>query len=239
MDGFLLIDKPAGMTSHDVVDRLRRVTGERRIGHAGTLDPFATGLLILGIGKATKKLGDLVGLDKSYEATLVLGATSDTFDKEGIITPLLAKERGRGEVPPDRSDIDRVLDKFRGEYDQLTPLFSAKKLHGKKLYELARAGTATEEMRPVKRVKISKLEAGEYAWPKLRLTIDCSSGTYIRSLADDIGRELGVGAYVDALRRTSIGPFTVKDALPLPDLTPEVIHKHLLPTNASAPNPAP
>ena len=221
MDGFLLIDKPAGMTSHDVVDRLRRVTGERRIGHAGTLDPFATGLLILGIGKATKSLGSLVGLDKSYEATLILGATSDTFDKEGII------RRGARPCAPTPNAIESALQKFRGEHDQLAPIFSAKKLHGKKLYELARAGTATEEMRPVKRVKISKLEAGEYEWPKLHLTIDCSSGTYIRSLADDIGRELGVGAYVDELRRTKIGQYSVKDALPLPDLNQEVIHKHL------------
>ena len=215
--GLLLIDKPAGLTSHDVVDRVRKLTGEKRVGHAGTLDPFATGLLIVAVGReSTKTLNEYVGLDKTYEATLVLGATSDTFDRDGKITPSPYEGEGRGEVDP--SDIDRVLSKFRGGYDQLAPLFSAKKLKGKKLYELARQGQATEEMRPVKQVTISRLEVVDYAWPRLKIVVDCSSGTYIRSLADDIGRELGCGAYLEELRRTRIGSFSVNDAKPLADL---------------------
>ena len=232
MDGFLLIDKPAGMTSHDVVDRVRRLTGIRQIGHAGTLDPIATGLLILGIGKATKAINALVGLDKTYEATLILGATTETFDREGMVVV------GTDRKPiPTIDTINRALDKFRGGYDQRAPLFSAKKLHGKKLYELARAGTATEEMRPVKHVTISKLETGEYEWPKLRLVIDCSSGTYIRSLADDIGRELDVGAYMDELRRTRIGPYLVENAATLPNLDLKVIHNRLLPLATATERP--
>ncbi len=221
MDGFLFIDKPAGMTSHDVVDVVRRLTGERRVGHAGTLDPFATGLLILGVGKATKELGKLIGLNKKYEAVLMLGATSDTFDREGVITVMgrgepmrspSGRPEGRHVGLPLRDDIESTLDQFRGGYDQRAPIFSAKKIKGKKLYELARAGTATEAMRPIKRVIISSLHITHYAFPFLHLHIQCSSGTYIRSLADDIGRALGTGAYLTELRRTHVGDFSIEQA---------------------------
>ena len=224
MTGFILIDKPAGLTSHDVVDRVRELTGERRVGHAGTLDPFATGLLIVAVGReATKELGQYVGLDKTYEATLVLGATSDTFDREGNIQYPITNNQTITQIK--KTEIDRALNKFRGGYDQRAPIYSAKKIQGRKLYELARQGTATQEMRPIKHVTISKLEAGEYVWPRLKIEVDCSSGTYIRSLADDIGRELDCGAYLDELRRTRIGTFKIDQATPLAQLTPEVIHR--------------
>lgn len=212
MDDLLLIDKPAGMTSHDVVDRVRKIYGTRKVGHAGTLDPFATGLLIVGVGAATKKLTALVGLDKAYEATARLGATSTTFDPEGTITDTAWTK------PVSREEIERVLDAFRGMHEQKAPLHSAKKIGGKKLYDLARAGTATEEMRPVKIVTISTLEITDYAWPTLSFRVACSSGTYIRSLADDIGRALGCGAYLTELRRTRIGAYSLDRAVTLDNL---------------------
>lgn len=213
--GLILIDKPAGMSSHDVVDRVRRVAGTRAVGHAGTLDPFATGLLILGVNKGTKLLTGLVGLPKAYEATARLGATTNTFDLEGEIHVMnSAKE-------PTPEQIESVLTRFRGGYDQLAPLFSAKKIKGKKLYELARSGEATEALRPMKRVEIPELRVLDYRWPELRFFVRCSSGTYIRSLADDIGSALGVGAYLTSLRRTEIGSYSVDRAIPLADLTSE------------------
>lgn len=213
MDGrLLLIDKPAGITSHDVVDRVRKIFNTRRVGHAGTLDPFATGLLIVGVGAATKDLTALVGLDKTYEATARLGATSSTFDPEGTITESV----GIREVSLD--DVEKTLTHFRGGYEQKAPLHSAKKIGGKKLYELARKGTATEEMRPSKHVTISELVVTRYEWPGLTFRVASSSGTYIRSLADDIGRELGVGAYLTGLRRTRIGTYRIEDATTLDNL---------------------
>ncbi len=214
MDGILLIDKPAGWTSHDVVAKLRGILKIRAIGHAGTLDPFATGLLVLGVGKGTKSLTALVGVDKEYEAVIRLGATSDTFDKEGVVSPTVGTIHELS-LP----QIETALDKFRGGYEQLAPLHSAKKIGGKKLYDLARAGKATEDMRPKKQVKIDELTVLNYAWPNLSLRVKCGSGTYIRSLADDIGRELGVGGYCEQLRRTKVGDFDVKDALPMEGLT--------------------
>ncbi len=222
MDQILLIDKPAGITSHDVVDRVRRVFGTRRVGHAGTLDPFATGLLIVGVGAATKRLSEYVGLDKTYDATARLGATSTTFDPEGVITEFVGAHGNAPEcVPPyapTRQDIERVFDKFRGKYEQRAPIYSAKKIGGKKLYELARKGLATEEQRPSKTVTISSLVISNYAFPFLSFTVTCSSGTYIRSLADDIGSELGCGAYLTELRRTAIGQYKIEDATALDNL---------------------
>ncbi|MFH1620546.1 MAG: tRNA pseudouridine(55) synthase TruB [Patescibacteria group bacterium] len=214
MNQILLIDKPAGMTSHDVVDRVRRIFNTKKVGHAGTLDPFATGLLIIGVGDATKRLQEFVGLDKTYEATARLGATSTTFDTEGTITETVGARRA---VP--LREIENTLDKFRGGYEQKAPIFSAKKIAGKKLYELARKGKATEDMRPAKYVTISELTVLDYIWPNLKFRVRSSSGTYIRSLADDIGRELGCGAYLTELRRTAIGDFEIKDAIGLDNVT--------------------
>lgn len=222
LNGLLLVDKPSGPTSHDIVDRVRRALGIRAVGHAGTLDPFASGLLILGIGKGTKRLTALVGHDKTYEIEAHLGQRTDTFDREG--QPL--GELYQGE-PPTRERIEAVLSRFRGTIQQKAPLYSAIKRQGKKLYELARAGTATEEMRPTREVTVHELELLEYAWPILKLRAHVSSGTYIRSLVDDIGTELGTGALVQELRRTKVGEFEVEEAVGGDELTKETIEERL------------
>jgi tRNA pseudouridine55 synthase len=212
--GFILINKPAGITSHDVVDKLREITKIKRIGHAGTLDPFATGLLILGIGREfTKKLSIFQKKDKEYIATLKLGAESDTFDKEGKIV------EKKVEKIPERKEIEEVLKSFFGEIEQIPPAFSAKKIKGKKLYELARKGIKVEP-KPQK-VKIYEISILEYNFPYLKIKVKCSSGTYIRSLANDIGKKLGYGAYVEDLMRTKIGEFSIENAVELSKLTPQ------------------
>ena len=221
--GFLLIDKPAGITSHDVVDRARRLTGERRVGRVGTLDPFATGLLIVGVGRvATREMEKLVGLDKEYEAVFVLGASSTTDDTEGTITdaplhnhpqPLLKKEEG----------IQEVINQFVGEIEQVPPTYCAIKVGGKKMYEAAREGKPIEG-KP-RKVTVYSFELRNHPQPLLKkeggriaVTIRCSSGTYIRSLARDLGRALGGGGYVEELRRTKIGLFSVSQASTLDSL---------------------
>jgi len=212
--GFILINKPAGITSHDVVDKLREITKIKRIGHAGTLDPFATGLLILGIGREfTKKLSIFQKKDKEYIATLKLSAESDTFDKEGKIV------EKKVEKIPERKEIEEVLKSFLGEIEQIPPAFSAKKIKGKKLYELARKGIKVEP-KP-QRVKIYEISILEYNFPYLKIKVKCSSGTYIRSLANDIGKKLGCGAYVEDLMRTKIGEFSIENAVELSKLTPQ------------------
>jgi tRNA pseudouridine55 synthase len=212
--GFLLIDKPAGITSHDVVDRVRRITGVRRVGHAGTLDPFATGLLIVGVGReATRELGSFLGCDKEYVATMRLGAVSDTQDLDGTIT----------ETPdaplPSEAALRETMAKFTGPILQIPPMYSAKKIGGKKLYELARAGETIE--RQPNEITILNLELLSFEPPHATFRALCSSGTYVRTLAHDIGQTLGCGAYLTALRRTKIGDLSVKDAIPLADLTAE------------------
>lgn len=209
----LLIDKPPGMTSHDVVDRIRRITKEKRVGHAGTLDPFATGLLIIGVGReSTKTLGTFLHMDKTYEAVFYLGATSDTFDKDGAI------HQHPVDHQPDHQQIKEAVISFIGTQNQRAPLYSAKKIRGQPLYRLARTGQVDESMRPVKQITIHDIRLLEYKWPLVRLVIDCSSGTYIRSLADDLGAKLQVGAYAQELRRTRIGSFSVADATPIKNL---------------------
>lgn len=232
MSGFLLINKPTGITSHDVVDRLRAVTGEKRIGHSGTLDPFATGLLIVGVGRdATKRLGELQKLPKTYRATLMLGATSDTGDRTGTITvrhpgpnqdpigfwpsPATAGSRPGG----DQNDVTAALKKFTGDLQQTPPMYSAKKIAGKKLYELAREGK-TVERQPIT-ISITRLELLRYEWPKLEIEVDCSSGTYIRTLGEDIGKALGCSAYVDVLERLTIGQYRLQDAVELSKMNTE------------------
>lgn len=214
MSGFLLIDKPAGMTSHDVVDRLRRVTGIRKIGHAGTLDPFATGLLVVGVGReATKRLGEISGSEKAYDAIARLGGTSDTQDLTGTITATPGAEM------PTRAALEAAMARYDGDIMQTPPMYSAKKVGGKKLYELAREGK--EIAREPVAVKIAALELTSYEPPELAFTVRCSSGTYIRTLAHDIGATLGGGAYLTALRRTAVGPYRLADAVRLDALTPE------------------
>lgn len=215
MDGLIFIDKPAGMTSHDVVSRVRRIYGTRRVGHAGTLDPFATGLLILGINKGTKMLTDLVGRDKTYLATARLGGTTDTDDTEGQVV-----ER-EGYSIPTEDEVRTALEGFLGVSEQVTPLYSAKKIKGKKMYELARAGLGDTVERPKKTITIHSIRLVSFHWPEVTFEVSVSSGTYIRALARDLGEVLGTGAYLTGLRRTRIGEFGIEqastlDALPVP-----------------------
>ncbi len=207
----LLIDKPAGITSHDVVDQVRRIYKTRRVGHAGTLDPFATGLLIVAVGKATKDIQRFVGLDKEYIATARLGATSDTYDLTGQLT---IKNK---QLTISEDDVRTALMSFKGGYAQKAPAYSAKKVHGQKLYEMARRGEDVEHLRPIKNVDISEIELLDYHWPDVTFRVTCSSGTYIRSLAHDLGEKLGCGAYLTALRRTRIGDYKIEDAKKLKD----------------------
>ncbi len=221
MHGFLLIDKPAGITSHDVVARLRRITGIARIGHAGTLDPFATGLLIVGVGReATKHLGEMMGRPKEYEGTAVLGATTDTQDGTGVITPAIDP------ISPSETALRETFATFTGPLEQTPPMYSAKKIGGKKLYELARAGV--EVARKPASITIYTLELVSYTPPRFSFVTRCSTGTYVRTLAHDIGAALGVGAYLETLRRTKIGEFRVENALKLQELTPENWQEKLL-----------
>ncbi len=222
MEGFLLIDKPAGMTSHDVVDRVRRVTGIRKVGHAGTLDPFATGLLIVGVGRpATREMQKLVGLDKTYEAVFMFGAQSDTDDREGEITPAPIDSVGEKE-------IRAVFESYTGVIEQIPPAYSAIKVKGQKMYEAARKGEVLE-VKP-RRVTVYRMDAQfPMCEDRIAVTIECSSGTYIRALARDIGKDLGGGGYVEELRRTKIGTFSIDDAQTLDRLSSENVAEHLFP----------
>jgi tRNA pseudouridine55 synthase len=217
--GYLLVHKPAGPTSHDAVDAVRRIAQMRQVGHAGTLDPFAEGLLIILVGAYTKQSSAFMKLPKEYTATLTLGASSNTDDREGTIT---AKE----DAPrPDAPHIERVLEKFRGKISQIPPQFSAIKIGGKKAYREARAGR-TLELAP-RGVEIFKLDVLSYNFPSLRIFVASSSGTYIRALARDIGEALGTGALLSALRRDAVGPYRLEDAVPLNTLTPENIEDYI------------
>lgn len=210
MDGIFIIDKAPGMTSHDVVARVRRIIRQKRVGHAGTLDPMATGVLPVVVGRATRLVEYLAEADKAYRATVRLGATSDTYDREGVITSVA------GAVMPSRDEIERALDGFRGKIEQVPPMHSALKVGGQKLYELARQGIEVE--RKARSVTISRLEIEAYLPPYLQLFVECSKGTYIRSLAFDLGEKLGMGALLDGLERTRVGGFMVEDAITLEGL---------------------
>jgi len=210
----LNINKPAGMTSHDVVDAVRKILGVRRVGHTGTLDPQATGVLPLCVGRATRIAQYLTQADKEYVMTLRLGITTDTLDAAG-------KETGRSEqVQLGREDVEAVLPRFRGAIQQVPPLFSAKKYRGERLYKLARRG-AQVERQPVS-VRIYSLEVLECALPFVKLRAVCSKGTYARSLCDDIGRALGCGGHLYALTRTRAGRFGMDGILTLAELEQRV-----------------
>lgn len=216
LNAFLLVDKPIGPTSHDIVDAVRRLLPRKtKVGHAGTLDPLASGLLILGVGQATKQLARLVGLPKTYACAVTLGATSATDDGEGPITTIA------GATPPSQQDLEHALEQFIGTQEQLPPVFSAKKIGGTPLYTHARQG-APITPRP-QTITVETLTLDDYQWPSCRLTIHCSSGTYVRAIARDLGNRLGVGGFVSALRRLDIGPYRVAEAIPLPSSAPDVM----------------
>jgi tRNA pseudouridine55 synthase len=211
-DFVLPVDKPEGPTSHDVVRAVRKALGNRRVGHTGTLDPFASGLLLICVGRATRLAEYLSAQDKTYEAVARLGVTTDTLDTEGAVV-----EERTGWESLDARSIDAALERFRGEIDQLPPEYSAKKVGGEAAYRKARRGESVE-LRPV-RVRVEALEITHLDLPRVGLRVTCSSGTYVRALARDIGAALGVGAHLVALRRTAIGDVSVERALAWDDLT--------------------
>lgn len=213
---FLLVDKPKGLTSHDVVDRIRKITGEKRVGHGGTLDPNATGLLVVGVGRqATKKLGKIAKTTKkTYIAEVFLGEEKNTDDVEGI---KIEKSKNKDQNFISRSKVLQVVKSFIGEQEQIPPVFSAIKIKGKKAYELAREGRKPK-LAP-RKITIYSIKLLNYQYPILKIRAEVSSGTYIRSLARDIGKKLGCGAYLRNLRRTKVGKFDIKEVVSLNELT--------------------
>jgi tRNA pseudouridine55 synthase len=206
VDGVLLLDKPVGFSSNDALIKAKRVLNAKKAGHTGTLDPFATGLLPLCFGEATKFSQDLLEADKTYDTVVHLGQTTDTGDTEGDVVDTR-------DVNVTLDQIHAVLEKFRGPIAQVPPMYSALKRDGKPLYEYARAGITLE--REARNVIIHKLELVSYDAPMLKLSVTCSKGTYIRVLGQDIGEALGCGAHLNALRRTQVGPLTMEHMLTL------------------------
>jgi tRNA pseudouridine55 synthase len=221
VNGILVIDKPAGMTSHDVVNRVRRILKTTRVGHTGTLDPFATGVMVVLVGKATRLAQFLDKDDKEYEALVRFGFETDTGDRTG-------SPRSQVQTPKSVSigDIEQILEKFRGETEQVPPMYSAKKVEGKKLYELARQGIEIE--RKAAWVNIKHLEVFDEEIPDslFHIRVRCSAGTYIRTLAEDIARAADSAAHLEELRRTASGRFTIKEAVGL-----DALEKHNEPTS--------
>jgi tRNA pseudouridine55 synthase len=223
MDGVLIMDKPAGMTSHDVVARVRRVTGQRRVGHTGTLDPFATGVLVMLVGRATRLAQFFSGADKEYEAVIRLGHATDTGDITGV--PIESNASAQPAPSFSKKEIESALASLRGEIEQTPPMYSAKKVGGRKLYELARRGQEIER-KPV-RVNVGAFETLDRddalitppGLHDLKVRVVCSAGTYIRTLAEDFGRKLGAGAHVAELRRTRAGRFSIAEAVTLDQLS--------------------
>jgi tRNA pseudouridine55 synthase len=210
MDGLFVIDKPAGCTSHDVVARVRKILGIRRAGHGGTLDPDATGVLLVAVGRATRFFPYLAGEEKSYEGTIRLGYSTDTYDASGR------------RVSEDSSDfpspqaLRAAMKRFEGELSQVPPAYSAKKIRGRPMYEMARAGREFD--RKPSRVFVRTFVLRDYRPPFVEFTTTCSAGTYVRSLAHDLGAAIGCGAHLLVLRRMSVGPYTVGEAVDLPGL---------------------
>ena len=207
MNGILLVDKPAGITSHDVVDRIRRAAGTRRVGHTGTLDPGATGLLVLCLGAATRLSEHLTGLDKVYEGAMRLGIVTDSYDMDGKVV-------AENPVPVlTAADIQRACDRFAGEIMQVPPMVSAVKVGGERLYKRARQGEVVE--RAPRQVTVREFRVLSYEAPDAQIRVKCTRGTYVRSLCHDVGHALGCGAILASLRRTFVGQFSVEDALPV------------------------
>jgi tRNA pseudouridine55 synthase len=244
MDGILLVDKPAGWTSFDVVAKVRstlrsyqssvirspseQTTDSRKqaapsrkvkVGHTGTLDPLATGLLVLMIGKYTKKVPEFTKLDKTYEVRMRLGQVSTTGDDEGEKTDV-------SDLQPSRQEVEAALQKFVGNIMQTPPVYSAIKINGRRAYDLARKGKVPE-MQP-RPAKIYEIELKKYEYPFVEFTAEVGSGTYIRSLVEDVGKELRTGAYMPALRRTKVGDFKIEDAMRMEELSQRGLHKRSL-----------
>lgn len=222
MDGVIIIDKPQGKTSHDIVALVRRIFNTRRVGHTGTLDPMATGVLPICVGNATKAADMLTAADKRYTAELELGKKSDTLDITGEILQTSA-------VNVSEKEIREIIMGFVGEQEQLPPMYSAIKKNGKKLYELAREGVEIE--REPRKINIFSIDISEINMPFVKIDVHCSKGTYIRSLCDDIGTRAGCGAVMTSLRRTASGVFNIDDAYTIDELE-NVSDKMLLSTDS-------
>lgn len=207
VSGVLVVDKPVGLTSHDVVQIIRRGTGIRRAGHTGTLDPRASGVLVILIGPAVRLSEYVSASDKRYQATIRLGSSTDTYDSEGVITGSASIDDITEEA------FDEALQQYVGEIEQTPPPYSAVKIQGRRAYEMAREGEEFE-LAP-RMIKVYSLEVLEWAPPEVVIDVFCSSGTYVRSLANDLGNSLGTGAHLVGLRRTKSGRFTLRDAVPL------------------------
>jgi tRNA pseudouridine55 synthase len=232
-EGILLVDKPSGITSHDVVDRIRRIFHIKKVGHAGTLDPMATGLMIILVGKATKTSQYLMSMDKEYTGTMRLGQSTDSQDAEGTVT----EERPVPELQ--ESEVLEQMKAFVGDQYQTPPMFSAKKVGGQPLYKLARKGkTVAREPRVI---HISRFDLTNFASPEISFLVACSKGTYVRTIAHDLGEKLGCGAHLNVLRRTGIGDFSIESASTLEALreaTPTALRKKLIPVLQAVPSHA-
>lgn len=235
-NGILLLDKPDGITSHDAVAKVRKAVMQRRVGHTGTLDPRATGLLVVCMGRGTKIARFLTELGKVYEAEVRLGQRSRTFDGEGVYTdemPMLAPDMTAAEAQV-------FLDGYRGVIQQQVPAYSAVKVDGQKLYDMAREGVEVEP--PIREIEIKEIKLIKYEKPNLSFRISCSKGTYIRSLANDIGKDLGCGAYLSQLRRCSVGSLSVDRAISIDEVARfhanGTLGKHLLTYERVLPFPA-
>lgn len=229
--GVLLIDKPSGMTSHDVVDRVRRKLRMKRVGHAGTLDPGATGLMIILLGKATKLSQYLMGLDKVYEGTGVFGKSTTTQDAEGETV----QERPVPEIS--RTQLLEMFGSFEGDQYQMPPMFSAKKVGGVPLYKLARKGKEIE--REARVIRIASMKLDRWESPEFDFTVDCSKGTYVRTLVHDMGEKFECGAHLKDLRRTEIGKFAIEDSLELEEfeeLDPGEVKRWIIPPYQAVPS---
>ena len=231
ISGILNIYKEKGYTSHDVVAKLRGIVGQKKIGHTGTLDPDAEGVLPVCLGRATKVCGLLTDKDKTYEAVLLLGRTTDTQDVTGQILserPLISDGR---EITPETAKA--CVMSFEGEYDQVPPMYSALKVNGKKLYELAREGKTVE--RKSRKVSIRRIRITEIDLPRIRMEVECSKGTYIRTLCHDIGEKLGCGGCMESLLRTRVGGFALADSRKLDEVEERVrsgrLHEILVPAD--------
>jgi tRNA pseudouridine55 synthase len=233
LEGVLLVDKPPGITSHDVVYRLRRKLQMKRIGHAGTLDPMATGLLIMLIGKATRISQYLISLDKAYEGEVTLGVTTNSQDAEGEVmetrpVPALTE-----------ADVRAAMKAFLGDQYQTPPMFSAVKIEGVPLYKLARKGEEVE--REPRFIRVASFELTGFQPPRLAFRLACTKGTYVRTIAHDLGQKLGCGGHLSALRRTGSGQFTIEQCTPLDEIEAlplAEIEKRLLPVHQAAPSVA-
>lgn len=232
VSGVINLYKPTGASSAHYAYRLRPILGERRVGHAGSLDPFADGVLVVCVGRATSLVERLMGLPKHYETTLQLGVTNATFDPEQPFEPLPDAPR------PSRAQIDRALLAFVGEIEQTPPIFSAVKIAGRPSYDHAKTAARRGELPPpdrspvARRVRIDAIDVLRYDWPLLDLAIRCGRGAYIRAIARDLGQALRCGAVCRTLRRTAVGPFTLADALDLRSASPQQARAALQPIDA-------